>query len=120
MICGGHDIVWHSCDFSAAIIARLDAHHDPFPHTKLTYPLAGHAVGSAACCYSAIEAAYSPFGGTVLGNAQATEQAHAEVLAYLAQLRLDSKNPPAVDRALAHPSRTIGSPPPRPARPRPR
>jgi dienelactone hydrolase len=86
VICGGHDIIWDSCEFSHAIIARLDAHHDPFPHKELSYPLAGHAVGSADCCYSTIASAYIPYGGTVLGNAQASVQAHAQVLSYLAQL----------------------------------
>jgi hypothetical protein len=89
VICGGHDIVWDSCPFSDAIIARLDAHHDPFPHTELSYPLAGHAVGSADCCFSALDAAYDPFGGTAFANAQAAEQAHAGLLAFLAQLTVE-------------------------------
>jgi pimeloyl-ACP methyl ester carboxylesterase len=88
VICGERDYIWHSCEFSDAITARLAANHDPFPHTELRYPEAGHLVGTAECCYSAILSALLPYGGTVLGNAQASEQAHAALLAYLAQLVL--------------------------------
>jgi pimeloyl-ACP methyl ester carboxylesterase len=86
VICGGHDAMWNSCDFSDAIMARLNTYHDPFPHQDLKYPLAGHAVGSALCCYSVLDAAYSSLGGTAFANGEASEQAHTELLAYLARL----------------------------------
>jgi hypothetical protein len=86
VLCGGHNLVWDSCGFSDAIMARLDAHHDTFPHAELRYPEAGHYVGAAECCYNALPLALVPYGSTVLANAQASEQAHAELLAYLAQL----------------------------------
>lgn len=44
--CGGHDQVWNSCAFAAAIQARLVS--SPFTHALLDYPDAGHDVGFPA------------------------------------------------------------------------
>ena len=44
-VCGELDALWHSCGYSAAITARLTAHHVSYPRTALEYPDAGHLVG---------------------------------------------------------------------------
>lgn len=48
LICGGHDLIWNSCAFSHAIIARLKQHRAPYRHVLAEYPQAGHGVGSLA------------------------------------------------------------------------
>ncbi len=44
VVCAGHDEVWNSCDYGAAFVKRLDAHHSRYPHKLLTYPEAFHYV----------------------------------------------------------------------------
>jgi dienelactone hydrolase len=46
MVCGGADRVWSSCPYARAIGARLDAAHNGYPYTLLSYPQAGHGVGN--------------------------------------------------------------------------
>ncbi len=42
--CGGDDQVWTSCTFADAIMNRLNAAHDLYPHELEAYPEAGHGV----------------------------------------------------------------------------
>ncbi len=44
--CGGADQAWNSCAYAQAIIGRLDAAHDPYPHELAAYLDAGHGIGS--------------------------------------------------------------------------
>jgi dienelactone hydrolase len=83
-ICGGMDLIWKSCDFSAAINDRLTSHHFAHPHPELRYPDAGHYVGSTFCYYSAMDADYVEAGGTAAANLTAAAQAHAALLDFLA------------------------------------
>jgi dienelactone hydrolase len=43
--CGEYDQTWDSCEYSRAIMARLNAHHDRYVHVRYAYPGAGHYVG---------------------------------------------------------------------------
>lgn len=45
--CGGQDVTWHSCEYSHAIVDRLEAHHVKPPHYLYAYPQAGHSLGIA-------------------------------------------------------------------------
>jgi dienelactone hydrolase len=44
--CAGNDQIWPSCPYAAAIMRRLDAHHDPHRHSLYRAPGAGHFIGS--------------------------------------------------------------------------
>jgi dienelactone hydrolase len=45
-VCGGSDLVWFSCPYARAIMARLAAHGHPHPDVSFAYPRAGHGVGA--------------------------------------------------------------------------
>ena len=45
LVCGGADQTWDSCGYARAIMSRLGAHHDRYPHELAAYPAAGHGVG---------------------------------------------------------------------------
>jgi dienelactone hydrolase len=45
LVCGGADKSWDSCGYARAIMTRLGAHHDGYPHELAAYPAAGHGVG---------------------------------------------------------------------------
>lgn len=86
---GGDDQLWPSPTYAAQIMARLDAHHFPYPHQQLTYPAAGHVVFGVPLMPSPPLVAH--LGGYDLllgGTVEADEAAHADawpkVLAYLA------------------------------------
>lgn len=46
LACGGKDIVWVSCVYANAIVSRLEARHHAYRHLLLSYPDAGHGIGS--------------------------------------------------------------------------
>jgi len=46
LTCGGTDIVWVSCVYASAIMSRLEASHHAYRHVLLSYPDAGHGIGS--------------------------------------------------------------------------
>jgi dienelactone hydrolase len=46
LVCGGSDRVWSSCAFAKAIGATLDAARRGYPYTLLSYPQAGHGIGT--------------------------------------------------------------------------
>ncbi|WP_186526145.1 acyl-CoA thioester hydrolase/BAAT C-terminal domain-containing protein [Leekyejoonella antrihumi] len=91
LVCGTMDRIWPSCGFTAAIQARLRAHHFRYPVTALTVPNAGHAAGGMEAYYSATAAAYDqPFsayytvlGGTLEANKQGEAKGHAALLKFL-------------------------------------
>ena len=60
LICGGADQVWLSCPYSQAIMSRLAAHHDRYPHVLDAYQYAGHGVG--------LLAPYEPVAGATLNS----------------------------------------------------
>ncbi len=77
--CAGMDQIWHSCAYAEAIVRRLDAHHDPYPHPLDRSPGAGHYVGSFIP-YEPTSAAPDP------SDEQAREQLWPRLLAFLAHL----------------------------------
>ena len=80
--CGEYDETWDSCDYSQAIMARLNAHRDRYLHVRYAYPNAGHYVGLFVIDQPA-SAAADP-------SAAADEQARAalwpRLLAFLAKV----------------------------------
>jgi len=46
LACGGKDVVWVSCVYANAIMSRLEAGHHPYRRVLLSYPDAGHGIGS--------------------------------------------------------------------------
>lgn len=44
--CGGKDVVWVSCRYARAIMSRLEASHHAYRRLLLSYPDAGHGIGS--------------------------------------------------------------------------
>jgi dienelactone hydrolase len=46
MVCGGADRVWSSCPYARQIGSELDAAHNGYPYTLLSYPKAGHGIGN--------------------------------------------------------------------------
>lgn len=46
MDCGQQDATWVSCQFAAAIQARLQAHAFSYSHTLLSYPKVGHGIAN--------------------------------------------------------------------------
>ena len=86
-ICGAIDALWHSCGYSRAMAARLEAHHVAYPYTALEYADAGHFVGSPFVYSSETVTGDggTGFGGTVNSNAMASAQAHQQLLSWLAR-----------------------------------
>jgi dienelactone hydrolase len=85
LACGQLDVVWPSCAYTDAIIARLRARQFAYPVTALRYPDAGHLVGGLSAYYGSMtDDALTSSGGTVAGTQAAQADAHAKLLALLA------------------------------------
>jgi dienelactone hydrolase len=80
--CGEDDQSWDSCDYSQAIMVRLNAHHDRYLHVRYAYPGAGHYVG--------LFVADQPASAAADPSAAADEQARAllwpRLLTFLARV----------------------------------
>lgn len=85
LVCGGQDAIWHSCAYMNAITRRLKAHHFTHPVTALTYPAAGHAVGTMQPYINVAPNGFAHDGGTTMGNEKAMADAHTKLLQFLAQ-----------------------------------
>jgi dienelactone hydrolase len=90
LVCGGTDLVWHSCDYARAIRDRLAARDVTRPHPLLTYPSAGHGVGllvryepSVGSASSVSGSALNFSGATVGANAAGLAKVWPRVLAFL-------------------------------------
>jgi dienelactone hydrolase len=90
LVCGGSDLVWHSCDYAKAIRDRLSAKRVPQPHPVLAYASAGHGVGilvryepSVGSASSVAGRALDFSGATVDANAIALAKVWPRVLAFL-------------------------------------
>jgi dienelactone hydrolase len=85
LACGEQDLIWPSCGYSAAIIARLRAHRFAHPVTALRYRDAGHLIGGLGAWYGSLtDDALTSSGGTVAGTQAAQADAHVKLLAFLA------------------------------------
>lgn len=88
LVSGTDDHLWPSSRYAAAIVARLDATRDPFPHQSLVYKGAGHGVGGPI--------PYAPeappivgshnLGGSPAANARGREDSWPKLLAFLARV----------------------------------
>jgi len=91
LICGGEDFLWPSCKYSDAIVRRMAMHHARGRVTELSYPTAGHAVGSVLPYVPSISADPNSLGtymgGTVAGNILGRIDAWHHILRLLASLR---------------------------------
>jgi len=80
LVSGTNDHLWPSPRYAAAIMARLDAAHDRFPHQSLVYPGAGHGV-AVAVPYGPAQLIHVPTQYGVLdlgGSAAANEHGMAD------------------------------------------
>lgn len=89
LVSGADDELWPSPRYAAAIIARLDAAHDPLPHQSLVYPGAGHGVAVAIPYGPAPQAVVSSqygelyLGGSAPANARADADSWPKLLHFL-------------------------------------
>lgn len=89
LVSGAADELWPSPAYAAAIIARLDAAHDAFPHQSLVYPGAGHSVAVAVPYGPAPQTVVpSPsgqlrLGGSATANARAVADSWPKLLQFL-------------------------------------
>jgi dienelactone hydrolase len=86
LACGEQDLRWPSCGYVDAITARLRAHQFAHPVTALRYPDAGHLIGGLTAWYGSLtDDALTSDGGTVAAAQAAQADAHAKLLALLAE-----------------------------------
>ena len=86
LACGEQDLRWPSCGYVEAITARLRAHQFAHPVTALRYPDAGHLIGGLTAWYGSLtDDALTSDGGTVAATQAAQADAHAKLLALLAE-----------------------------------
>jgi hypothetical protein len=89
LVSGSDDRLWPSPRYAAAIMERLDAARDPFPHQSLVYPGAGHGVASGVPYLpSGPPEVPSPYGTLELGgsppaNARAKADSWPRLLGFL-------------------------------------
>jgi hypothetical protein len=83
LLAGEQDQLWPSPAYAATITSTLNDHHDPYPHTEITFPAAGHEAG-AAFPYDA--ASQDGLGGTPVADSAAETQAWNDILSFLAKL----------------------------------
>jgi pimeloyl-ACP methyl ester carboxylesterase len=81
-LCGGADALSYSCDYADAVAARLQGGGQTQPHRFLTYPDAGHGVGTLLP-YQPARPMPSMEGKTPAANWTAREQAWPLVLDFL-------------------------------------
>jgi dienelactone hydrolase len=90
LISGDDDSLWPSPEYAHAIMARLDAAHDPFPHQSLVYTGAGHGVAVAVPYGPAPQAVVTSqygeldLGGSGPANARAVADSWPKLLQFLA------------------------------------
>ncbi|MGI8666604.1 MAG: acyl-CoA thioester hydrolase/BAAT C-terminal domain-containing protein [Jatrophihabitans sp.] len=82
--CGGLDTEWPSCPYTAAINARLKAHHFAHPVTVLRYPGGGHFAGDLDGFGIFTTASIGDTGGTQEANKAAHDDGYRTLLAFLA------------------------------------
>jgi pimeloyl-ACP methyl ester carboxylesterase len=90
LICGAADMLWPSCGYSDAIVARLDTHGLGDQVTELEYATAGHGVGGELPYVPTASADYAPgehLGGTVAGDVLGRIDAWRHILSLLTSLR---------------------------------
>jgi dienelactone hydrolase len=92
LLVGADDRLWPSPAYARAIMRRLDADHDPYPHQDLVFPEAGHLAGAAFPYDVGPTALTEPMGtlelgGTSFANSVAETSAWQHVLAFLNRLR---------------------------------
>lgn len=91
-VCGGEDDVWPSCPNAARLRTRLQDHGRSSRFTLLTYPDAGHFVGSLLPYWPAItdgvvaDGDLVVSGGTAVADAEARDDAWPRLLAWLHDL----------------------------------
>jgi dienelactone hydrolase len=90
LVSGADDELWPSPKYVAAIMARLDAAHDSFPHQSLVYPGARHGVAVAVPFGPAPQSVVTSqsgelyLGGTPPANARADADSWPKLLKFLA------------------------------------
>jgi dienelactone hydrolase len=84
-LCGGADLLWHSCRYSAAIHARLQERNVRYPRRALEYPDAGHAIDFPMPYLPGIQQAEGQNlnGATPLANERARADAWPRVLDFI-------------------------------------
>jgi dienelactone hydrolase len=91
-IAGQQDVLWASAPSARQIMTELDLDHDRFPHQALTFPEAGHGVGTFPYVPAGVRATNPvigqvlQLGGTRAGNAAAKAQGWPKTLAFLTAL----------------------------------
>jgi dienelactone hydrolase len=91
-VAGGADALWEARPQAERIMARLDAARHRFPHEVLTYPAAGHGVGSYPYLPGGIAFRHPvtgeelALGGTRATNAADRADSWPKVLAFLDEL----------------------------------
>jgi dienelactone hydrolase len=86
MNCGAEDGLWPSCDFMAAVQARLTARKFRHPVTALRYPQAGHFVGRIMAYRNCSDECFRTHGGTPQANHAALLDSQTKLLALLGSL----------------------------------
>jgi dienelactone hydrolase len=83
LACGGKDVVWVSCVYANAIISRLEASHHAYRRVLLSYPDAGHGIGSLPPYLSG--AGRSDREGATVSDQVARVNAWPQLLSFIAQ-----------------------------------
>jgi dienelactone hydrolase len=91
LISGQDDQMWPSSRMADMVIDRLHMHHYPYHYIHLSYPHAGHWIGtpyfpaSTTCGHHAVNGELYAYGGTVVGNAFAMSDSWRQTLKFLEQ-----------------------------------
>jgi dienelactone hydrolase len=89
LISGQDDQMWPSARMAAMMVERLERHRYPYPVHHLSYPNAGHWIGtpflptSTTYGHHSINGELYAYGGTVAGNAFAVEDSWEQILQLL-------------------------------------
>jgi dienelactone hydrolase len=92
LISGQDDQMWPSARMAAMVVERLQRHHYPYLMQHLSYPDAGHWIGtpyfpaSTTRGHHSINGELYAYGGTVEGNAHAMVDSWSQVLQFLHQV----------------------------------
>ncbi len=89
LISGQDDQLWPSARMAAMVVERLERHRYPHPVQHLSYPNAGHWIGtpflptSTTYGHHSLNGELYAYGGTVAGNAFAVEDSWGQILRLL-------------------------------------
>ena len=83
LTCGGKDVVWLSCVYAGAIMSRLEASHHAYRRLLLSYPDAGHGIGSLLPYLSG--AVRSDRDGAIPSDQMARVKAWPQLLSFIAR-----------------------------------